>query len=53
MYVDYVAVLCLRYATLLLTCEEQRQRNVAKETVTPSIMYVKVLQYQLGLCQYL
>ncbi len=33
---DCVAVLCLRYAMLLLSCEEQRQRNVTKETATPS-----------------
>ncbi len=29
--VDWVAVLCLRYATLPLTSEEQRQHNVAKK----------------------
>ncbi len=34
--VDWVAVLCLHYAMLLFACEEQRQRNIAKETATPS-----------------
>ncbi len=33
---DCVAVFCLRYAMLLLTYEEQRRRNVTKETATPS-----------------